>query len=192
MSRMPKIKPKIRRVFCNRCGHDTRHIILKTRVHEEVELDRENRQFLTWRTTYEMLECRGCEDVVLKRFWQMVEDEEIGNVDYFPPPVSRRLPAWKKDLPGEVRDLLKEVYAALNADSRCLATMGARALLDMAIFSTVGDVGSFRRKLNALQARGFVSSRNRKYLESVLEVGGGQRPIVVILLKPRMSATLWI
>jgi len=126
-----------------------------------------------------MLECCGCESVMLRstQFLLGWDPEEC----YYPPRASRRLPKWHDDLPRQIVLLLKEVYAALHADSRRLAMMGARALIDMAIFERVGDVGSFVEKLNKLESEGFVSKKNRELLEAALDVGNaashrGHRP----------------
>ena len=49
--------------------------------------------------------------------------------------------------------------------------MGARTLVDMVILNKVGDVGTFAKKLKALEDQGFVGSRNREVLAAVLEAG---------------------
>jgi hypothetical protein len=49
--------------------------------------------------------------------------------------------------------------------------MGARTLVDMLILEKVGDVGNFKKKLEALEKAGFVSSRNREVLYAALDVG---------------------
>jgi len=49
--------------------------------------------------------------------------------------------------------------------------MGARTLVDMAILDKVGDVGTFKQKLEALEADGFVSKRNREVLDAALDAG---------------------
>ena len=77
--------------------------------------------------------------------------------------------------------IFDEVYAALHADSRSLAMMGARALVDMVILEKVGDVGSFPQKLTALEGGGYLSRSNRETLEAALDVGNaaahrGHRP----------------
>ena len=71
----------------------------------------------------------------------------------------------------ELPDLLSEVYSALHANNRRLATMGARTLLDMAIVNSVGDVGNFPNKLEALQQKGLVGKNQREFLEAALEAG---------------------
>ena len=50
--------------------------------------------------------------------------------------------------------------------------MGARALLDMAgIVESVGDIGGFAKKVQTLESKGFISNRQREYLEAALDAG---------------------
>jgi len=66
---------------------------------------------------------------------------------------------------------LDEIYAALDADSRRLALMGARTVVDMVLTDKVGDAGSFAQRLTALERQGFIGKKNREILESALEAG---------------------
>jgi hypothetical protein len=133
-----------------------------------------------WCDTYEMLECCGCENVTLRKiFWFSEWNDE--QVTYYPPKISRRIPPWHDHLPDTMKSLFREVYSALGSDSGALVMMGAKALIDLAIVERVGDVGSFERKLEALQKAGFVSEFNLKILEAALEAGNaaahrGHRP----------------
>ena len=59
--------------------------------------------------------------------------------------------------------------------------MGARAVLDMMLVDKVGDTGSFAKKLQQLEAQGFVGAKNREFLEAALDAGSaaahrGHRP----------------
>jgi hypothetical protein len=56
------------------------------------------------------------------------------------------------------RDLLGQVYKALQANSLTLAMMGARAILDTAIIDTVKDHGTFTKNLQAMKDKGLPSS----------------------------------
>jgi hypothetical protein len=47
------------------------------------------------------------------------------------PSFFRRMPKWAKEIPHEASELMKEVNTALHNDSRRLAIMGARSLVDM-------------------------------------------------------------
>jgi hypothetical protein len=152
------------KTHCNTCGHLTKHELLKA--------DREegSTEEFECADVSQMLKCCGCGEVVLRRIHYFSEDPEP-NIEYFPPPISRRLPTWYYKLPNRSMSLLKEVYKALQADSPRLAMMGARALLDRVIVDKVGDKGSFRNGLDALEKAGFVSSRNRSFLVAAFDAG---------------------
>lgn len=168
---MPKKRKNIQ-APCNDCGRKTDHLILKT--HTTSGHDQE--AGVHWSTSFDMLECCGCHFISLRRTFDFSEYEDFV-VEYFPPPISRRKPAWEGELMMNVRadsplpDLLKEVYSALHADSRRLATMGARALLDVAIMDSVGDVGRFDQKLDALKQKGFLGEQQHSLLEAALDAG---------------------
>jgi hypothetical protein len=98
-------------------------------------------------------------------------EEPEDEVKYYPPRVSRRVPAWKVNLPRDIGALLDEVYAALHNGSQRLALMGARAVVDLVITDKVGDVGGFRQKLEALEAQGFIAPKNRNVLAAALDAG---------------------
>lgn len=119
-----------------------------------------------------MLECCGCETNHLERIFEFSEwNPGEAELERFPPSVSRRPPEWHGNLPREQVELFSEVYTALHSDSRRLAVMGARTLLDVFITANIGDEGSFKTKLSSLEREGFVSARNRATLEAALDVG---------------------
>ena len=131
------------RLHCNTCGAKTKHEIVAEQTRHGSEPYDEDYD-VTWTTIYDVLECRGCEEMTLRRRFYFSEwDSGDVDVTYYPPRIARRLPPWKDKLPAEILEILKEVYAALQADSRSLATMGTRALIDMVILQQVGDVGNF-------------------------------------------------
>jgi Domain of unknown function (DUF4145) len=161
--------PEITTNHCNTCGHDTRHTVVAKREHtgQEPVTDCD---FTETKTTFEMLECCGCLGVTLRRtFW--VEDFEHLEVESFPPRTSRRPPVWLKDAPPEIQSLLSEVYVALHADSRRLAMMGARTIIDILLVAKVGDIGGFQQKLGALEKKNLITAANRRVLEAALDTG---------------------
>ncbi len=81
------------------------------------------------------------------------------------------MPKWHDELPKEWSELLKEVYMALHADSRRLALMGARALVDLFMNEQLGDIAGFSQKIKKLEADGLISKPNKAVLEAALEVG---------------------
>jgi len=156
---------------CNDCCRDTDHVVLKTHQTSGSDPDGSG-----WSTTFDMIECRGCHFISLKRTFDFTEYESLV-VEYFPPPISRPKPSWYGDLAMNVPiqlgliDLIAEVYSALHANNRRLATMGTRALLDLAITDKVKDAGRFDQKLDALEKEGFISKRQREFLEAALDAG---------------------
>ena len=168
---MTESQQKTTRIFCNQCGHETKHLLIATRQQHGSEPFEDGYE-ISWDTIYDIFECCGCEDVTLRRKNYFSEwDPGDVEITYYPPRIGRRLPPWKKELSEEIGQLLGEVYAALQADSRRLAIMGTRALIDIVILNEVGDVGTFAQKLEKLQMDGFISVKNREVLDAALDVG---------------------
>lgn len=169
--------PRVIRAHCNKCGGETKHDILLERTHRGSEfVDPYQQNEISWSTTHRMLECRGCEEISLQRSEWFSEDDPMGTPNpptYFPPRVSRRKPAWvdRLNIPEDYAELLDEVYVALHADSRRLAMMGARALIDAVIRRNVGDQGNFQKGLGTLVDKHLISSRNREIIEAAVEAG---------------------
>jgi hypothetical protein len=123
-----------------------------------------------WWDQYELLECCGCEAVCM-RHTSYFEPTGETTVTTYPPQVTRRRPHWLTEVPRPVDTLINQVYQALDSNSRTLALMGARAVLDMVLTKSVGDLGTFPAKLDALQKSGAIGAKNRKFLEAVLDAG---------------------
>jgi hypothetical protein len=156
-------------VHCNQCLRQTRHDIVAVRVLNESEQVQEGFS-IDWQTTNTVFECKGCGSVTLRR--RVVSpDVDVDSTEFYPPPVSRQFPMWLSDLPVEIGSLLREVYVALHADSRRLALMGARAIVDLFMNATIGDIGGFQAKLNRLVDDGYLSKKNRETLEAALDAG---------------------
>lgn len=178
---MAKKSHAVDKIHCNTCIAKTKHNIVNTQTRHGSEPYDEHYD-IDWTNVYDLLECRGCEEITLRRRFYFSEwNPGDVQVTYYPPRIARRLPPWKDKLEDDVSEMLVEVYAALQADSRSLAMMGARALIDMVMLQHVGDVGSFEKKLAALEGEGFLSKQNKAVLSVALDVGSaaahrGHRP----------------
>lgn len=160
--------------YCNACGQRTRHQLVATRNWQQVEIEGDdNSPPVYLQYTYDFLQCCGCDCVTMRRTTKCPELWDVGHTEteYFPPAASRRHPHWDYQLPYPVIQLLREVYLALHSDSRRLAIMGARTLVDIAILDKVGDRGTFEQKLKALEGEGFIGKRNREVLAAALGAG---------------------
>ena len=153
-------------IHCNLCRHYTRHRF----VYKHDESGSDDETGVSWSNGYELFECCGCLEVVLRRT-SWFSEYDRAQISYFPPRVSRWMPHWQWALPSETRALLTEVYTALQADSLILAMMGARALIETAMVKKVGDRGSFAKHLQAMVDGGFLSQNNREFLAVALDAG---------------------
>ncbi len=138
-------------------------------VEDEPDEDLEGKPVVYGETKYTMLECRGCGAVTLSRrvtYWG-----EAAEPEYYPPPVSRQIPRWQGELQEEFQGLMSEIYTALHANSKRLALMGTRALVDLFMNTTIGDIGGFGQKLDKLVTDGYLSARNKEVLDAALEAG---------------------
>ena len=163
---MPEI-PKITQASCTDCGLGRDHFVLREHEHEDAD------DYAQYWTKHQMIECCGCHRIGLKRIRGATCLDE-NEVDYFPPAVSRKKPslvAEIADAPVDLLELLDEVYNALNANNLRLATMGARAVLDVMIVDKVSDVGTFEQKLKALVTEDFITKKQRMFLEAALDAG---------------------
>jgi len=161
--------PIISRSHCNRCAQETKHIILASRRVEGSE-EVEDYGPIYWWDQYEFLECCGCEAVCMRHTLYFGPTDET-TVTIYPPQVTRRRPHWLTKVPRPMVTLINQVYQALDSDSRALALMGARAVLDMVLTESVGDLGPFSAKLDALEDSGAIGTKNRKFLEAALDAG---------------------
>jgi len=180
MEIMVEIKLKAQ---CNKCLGETNHLLLhKEDQPWDEEID--HGMFIHGSETFNMVKCCGCDSVKLMHssWFSEICDEygrPIVDINYYPPAISRAEPNWLSEVGGifpnermqYVRGLLKEIYSALHNDSRRLAAMGIRALIEHLMIMEVSDNGTFRKNLEAFQQAGNLSSKQKEIVESLLEAG---------------------
>lgn len=167
-------KPKTIWSHCNECGQETKHDIVH-RVSRRRIFD-EDKYSVDVGSDWTIVQCGGCEEVSMLRVdWCSEDDRQDGPnpPTFFPARVSRRKPVWltREHAPSTYVGMLDEVYAALHADSRRLAMMGARAIIDVVITRTVGDQGNFPKGLDELEKRDLIGKRDRTIIEAAIEAG---------------------
>jgi hypothetical protein len=166
---------KITQAHCNKCGHSTNHDIIGAEKQEDSE---DEESGINWCDLYEMLKCRGCDSVTMRHTFGY----EHTDVVYYPPAIPRRAPEWTNDIlsrlfaanrsiPASVGALMREIYTAVQNDSRRLAAMGIRAALEQVMVDKVGNQGSFKANVDALQRAGYLSIRQAFDLNSILDAG---------------------
>lgn len=156
--------------YCNRCNHPTHHDVLHRQETYDQEIDHSNGTHEEWTYTHTMLQCRGCEDVSMRiDHWHSGYGED--EPELYPPRISRKSPAWLWKLPSDWWSLLREIYGALHADSRRLAMMGARTVIDLYLTEAVGNTGSFENRLDLLVSSGKLATDDKATLKAALEAG---------------------
>ena len=173
---------EITMAHCNKCGQPTKHDVItaerKEGTYEEHGGQEEDVEH--WHEVYEMLKCRGCETVKLRHTQQWSEDTPATTV-FYPPAIARREPPWVNHelfelfsnvtVPALTCALMREVYIAVQNDMHRLAAIGIRAAIESVMIEKVGDQGSFKANMDALQKAGYVSVRQRGNLDSILGAG---------------------
>ncbi len=175
-------KEQTTRAPCNECQQETKHFVIVRHSNAfKIDFSSLGLGEVDFLDTYELLECCGCEGVMLRHSSESSDPSSNSEIKYYPPRLARTWPKWAFRLPEQVASLVSEVYAALHADSRSLALMGARTLIDLLTSDKLGDKGSFEQKLESLEKEGYVGRRNREFLTVALDAGSaaahrGYRP----------------
>jgi len=136
-----------------------------------------------WSETWQILRCRGSRTVCVQVALLHSEerDEETGEskpqCTTYPPPTYRNRPSWESEIeyllgcPNHMRSLMKELYICLQNECPAAAVMIVRSILEVMMIQTVGDKGTFAANLTEFHKQEFISGRQRKMIESVLEAG---------------------
>ena len=144
-------------------------------------------------TSTELLKCYGCDCVIVRQKTCMGEEmrsedelrRDFGDdwkdflvIVHYPPVSARRKPAWlipdsaaHRLIPENVRELMEEIYTALQNGSLRLVAMGTRAVLETIMVSETGGRGKFQKNMDAFLEGGYLSLRQRHTVEAILEAG---------------------
>ena len=166
---------------CNKCGGDRNAYVRAT--HAVPGGDGE----VSWETVMEILECAGCSGMsVRRRHWfseweDICEDPLTGQlvrdmpeeITYWPAKQTRARPDWGDQLSdSNLRQVLEEVYVALDHGLAIIAAIGARTLLDRAMLLKVGDQRhGFRGKLDAMVENGLMGPEERDKFLIIADAG---------------------
>ena len=148
---------EIVRAHCNDCGGERNALV------HAVHVAPGNDGVVSWQTTIEILECRGCDNICVRRRywfseWESVSEDLVTGmlvknmpeeITYWQAKSARKRPAWYDRIADKnLRHVMNEVYVAIDHDLLVLVAIGARTLLDRAMFLKVGDPGGgFQGKL---------------------------------------------
>ncbi len=161
---------------CPRCGPDRiAYILASERYEDEEELTSNSggpSMTVTFMFDYLLLRCRGCNVPYFQRNSSDTEGWEYRS-ESWPLPAKRKKPDWVHKLDDQsLRDLLEEIYGALDANHRVLAAIGIRTALDQTMEPEgVDPTLPFKEKLNELQKKGVLAENDKQIFSKLIDAG---------------------
>jgi hypothetical protein len=162
----------IPRAHCRKCGHPTNQTASAPFESLGTVNDDGSGYEIHFAETSVMLQCQVCKTTQLRVHSWNSENGDCGEV-YYPPHPVHAAPKWIDDLPGDYRELVRQIYPALDAGSLGVAMMGTRAVLDVFITNQSTETHDFGRKLTDLASRGLIMHQEVPVLRTVFEAGSG-------------------
>lgn len=173
------MQPDLLKRYCSNCQTETQQTV----KFKEVEIspaeiigrneigDEKQSAWVIQGNIWLISKCNGCEKLNITVETKHAGSEKAIHTFSYPRLGMRKIPEWTYLLPMKYVEILLEVYSAINEKTFRLALMGSRLLIETFILEKVGDVGSFNNKLNKLLTEGFISKRQKEFLNSALDAG---------------------
>jgi uncharacterized protein YutE (UPF0331/DUF86 family) len=170
-------KEKLKRTHCWYCQKETNHEVLFDEFqmiseeliwHTEDGLDSKS----VWAPIGSMWlvsKCLGCENITFKHIYRATPNQEFDQTFYFPKKIVREFPRWTVKLPMKYSEVFYEVYSSMQEGLYILALTGIRILLDLFIVSKVGDIGTFKQKMDKLVLEGIITLPKAKVLKTTID-----------------------
>ena len=166
--------------MCNNCMTSTTHRL----IHRDERPVRFRDSEYEYNERWELIQCCGCETMTAHRLTWETPDSPCE--EFYPTRIVSQRPKWLERLtqlqvpPGglfpavdlhPLLALMRETYSAYDNGLLAMTAMGVRAVIDMTMTKLVGDVGSFNKKLDACEQKGFLSTDQKARLNSVIGAG---------------------
>lgn len=162
----------IRKKFCNDCNRYTSHKLSHSESINEEEFDPEFECSIGWHKGYSVYQCLGCNDFFMECWkWFSEWDHEDAVRKRFPPEQTIQKPNWLHELPKDIRQLMDEIYLAIQNDCSTLACSGLRTVLDRLMVDKLGDIGTFKQKVKKMCEAGFFGANQEETILAVIEAG---------------------
>ena len=160
-------KAKFSKVHCSECRKVTNHDVLASKDFSgEVE-----EAGIQWWETYEIIQCRGCDEVSFRRTSANTEDVDFytGKLEeterLYPNPTETRQPMEGYDeLPAKTRRVYREVLKALSHGTPILAAIGLRAVIESVCLDQNTKSRSLAKGIDELAELGHLSKTQATFL----------------------------
>ncbi len=182
-------------IYCYDCKRKTKHDVLAS-VYEESETENGDAisggtpvSWEMWNhTNYEIIRCRGCEQIVFRtrnRFSENTEittiDDGYGGHDYVDLPVemTHTYPRTvggisfldSRFLPDKLKTIYNETCSTIAYDNRILAGIGLRAILETICKDKGASGGDLKKKIDNLVTKGFLSAKSAETMHKIRFLG---------------------
>jgi hypothetical protein len=171
------------KAFCNHCNTHTNHAVKSEEVRHsyiEEEIDGVTKKQLFGTTSYQIVECNGCEQLAFRavdgfpdfyeydRKTRKLVRSDYKSFDRFYPDRLKGLLAEKQiaDLPVLIRKAYREVIDSYNFNLHLLCACGLRAIVEAICTHYKIEADSLEEKIAQLGANGFIG----KELEESLKI----------------------
>jgi hypothetical protein len=177
------------RAKCRECGRENTHTIIASA--EFVSEDRPSPDFsIQFWDEYQAIECKGCQTVSFRHCSRDTErtandpytgeESLVDSIEIYPKAETGRQPLHHSDmLPFQVQAIYKETLAALEHESRVLAGIGIRALVETMCRDREASGNSLEAQIDALVAQRVIAGNEAETLHS-LRIMGNQAAHEVI------------
>ena len=179
----------------NCCKETNQDILFKDHQFESTEVvwrneegDKSQSAWTIVANMWLLSKCRGCEKINFRHILRRSPEEKTDVVFYFPRKPIRPVPEWVIKLPMHYVEVLQEIYLSINEGLLILSLTGIRTLLDIYIIQKIGDVGTFKQKLDKLVSSSIITSSKAEVIEAAIDAGNaaahrGYKPDSETLLK---------
>jgi len=157
------------KVLCGQCKKVTNHNVVAEHQTSGDAYDGE----IQWWTTYQIVQCMGCDDISFRRTSTCTEDydPQTGKMEeseaLFPDRTSGRTPMEDHDLfPIKTQRVYLETLKALNNQTPLLAAIGLRALIESICLEQKTKSKNLAKGIDELAAMGLLSAKQAEFLHN--------------------------
>lgn len=170
---------KVKHVYCHNCKCETdQEIIFNDSTLDINEIIGYNEEgvkgqnfFAIVAHIYEVTKCCGCKKNNINVYERTNPMEKDRALLRYPNTKVREYPKWLSNLNLKYIELFNEIYKSFNTGNITLPLIGARTLLDMYIVEKIGDIGTFKNKIDKLLENGLITKVQKDFLSIALEYG---------------------
>lgn len=162
---------------CIRCDNSTKHEVVASVDITDVVLWAD----ITEWTSYQIVQCRGCETYSFRKTKTSTEDIamdtlgkefQVVDVEIYPPRmVGRRKLRNFRYLPPKVRKVYEETHQALSSELPLLAGVGIRSLVEAVCQEEDTEGKDLKDKIDDLVRQGFLTPSGAEILQKLRLIG---------------------